>query len=93
MDLKNTQDTFQTILKIFYFFMPKKEVQPDFIELKDREKFDLTKLGKEIYDKDLRIQAKNKFIEECWNKDESEWKVFFGFDKKYFINEIRFNFT
>ena len=75
-------------IKDILLFYAKKEVQPDFIELKDREKFDLTKLGQEIKDLNLRFDEETEFIVECWDKNVNEWKVFFGFDKNYFINEL-----
>lgn len=75
-------------IKDLLSFYAQKEVKPDFIELKDRNKFDLSKLAKEIYEKDWGSKAKKKFLDENWDKDESKWRVFFGFDKKYFINEI-----
>lgn len=70
------------------FFYAQTGIQPDLIELKDRDEYDISQLAKEIYDKDMGIKAKKKFLEEKWNEDESKWKVFFGFDKKYFLNEI-----
>lgn len=72
-------------IKDLLLFYAQKEVEPDYIELKDREKFDLTKLAKEIR---KNISQKAKLLNESWKKDESKWKVFFGFDKKYFINEV-----
>lgn len=75
-------------IKDILLFYAKKEVEPDFIELKDREKFDLTKLGQEIKDLNLHFDEETEFIVECWDKNVNEWKVFFGFDKNYFINEL-----
>ena len=75
-------------IKDILLFYAKKEVKPDYIELTDREKFDLTQLGKIIVEKDFRQSEKKKFIEECWDKNENEWKVFFGFNQKYFLNEL-----
>jgi HNH endonuclease. len=69
-------------------FYAQKEIQPDFIKLEDREKFDLTNLAKEILNKDMRRKEQKEFLDENWNKNESKWKVFFGFDKKYFHNEV-----
>ena len=77
----------EDIKDILFLYAQKGEL-PDLIRLTDREKFDLTIIAKEIYDEDMGRKAKKNFLEEIWNKDESGWKVFFGFDKKYFINEI-----
>ena len=78
----------QEDIKDILLFYAQKEIQPDFIKLEDREKFDLTKLAKEILDKDMRRKEQKEFLDKNWNKNESEWKVFFGFDKKYFRNEV-----
>ena len=75
-------------IKDVLLFYAQKGVLPDFIKLKDRKKFDLTKLAKEIYDNDWGRTAKREYLDRNWNEDENKWKVFFGFDKKYFINEI-----
>ena len=75
-------------IKDILFLYAQKGEQPDLIKFTDRDKFDLTKIAKEIYDNDWGGRAKKRFLEDCWNKDENEWKVFFGFDKKYFINEV-----
>lgn len=78
----------QEDIKDILLFYAQKEIQPDFIKLEDREKFDLTKLAKEILNKDMRRKEQKGFLDENWNKNESKWKVFFGFDKKYFHNEV-----
>ena len=75
-------------IKDILFLYAQKGEQPDLIRLTDREKFDLTKIAKEIYENDMGMKAKKNFLEQSWEDDESGWKVFFGFDKKYFINEI-----
>lgn len=78
----------QEDIKDILLFYAQKEIQPDFIKLEDREKFDLTNLAKEILNKDMRRKEQKEFLDENWNKNESKWKVFFGFDKKYFHNEV-----
>lgn len=75
-------------IKDILLFYAQKGVGPDFVKLEDRENYDLTKLAEEINEKDLGERAKKKFLESKWDKEESKWKVFFGFDKKYFLNEI-----
>jgi superfamily II DNA or RNA helicase len=75
-------------IKDILLFFAQKGVEPDFIELKDREKYDLTKLAREIYDEDMGERSEKKFLDENWDEAESKWKVFFGFDKKFFLNEI-----
>lgn len=61
---------------------------PQFIEFKDREKFDITNIADEIYKKELSERAKKEYLMELWEKEQNQWKAFFGFDQKYFINEV-----
>lgn len=75
-------------LKDILLFYAQYGEKPPFIEFKDREKYDLKLLATEIYEKDFGRQAKKQFLKEKWNQNESQWKAFFGFDEKYFINEI-----
>ena len=64
------------------------EIEPKYIELKDREKYDLTKVSNEIKTKDLRYNDAEDFKNDLWESNETEWKAFFGYNKKYFLNEI-----
>ncbi|MCW5959119.1 MAG: DEAD/DEAH box helicase family protein [Pyrinomonadaceae bacterium] len=69
-------------------FYANTETVPPFIELKDREKFDLSAIAMEIAEKDFRNSEKNEYIDKKWNDGEKEWRAFFGYDKRYFLNEI-----
>lgn len=64
------------------------EIEPKYIELKDREKYDLTKVANEILDKNFGRKEEEEFKNNLWNSNEVEWKAFFGYDKRYFLNEI-----
>lgn len=64
------------------------EVEPKFIELSEREKFDPTNVANEILEKNLRRSEEEEYKMSLWNSNESEWKTFFGYDKRYFLNEI-----
>jgi ATP-dependent helicase IRC3 len=61
---------------------------PIYVELKDREKYDIDKIAKEIIEKDLGERAKTDLINETWNNNEIAWQTFFNFDKRSFIREI-----
>ena len=50
--------------------------------LEEREKFDISKIAKEIYDKDLGERAKLKYINELWEDENNFLKLFFNGDKK-----------
>lgn len=64
------------------------EAEPKYIELKDRQKYDLTKIANEILIKNLGRKDEEDFKNNLWESNEVEWKAFFGYDKKYFLNEI-----
>lgn len=64
------------------------EIEPKYIELKDRAKYDLTKVATEILDKNFGRKEEEEFKTNLWNSNEVEWKAFFGYDKRYFLNEI-----
>jgi len=64
------------------------EIEPRYIELKEREKYDLTKISSEILSKNLGRKDEEEFKNQIWESNVVEWKAFFGYDKKYFLNEI-----
>lgn len=64
------------------------DIEPKYIELKDREKYDLTKISNEILTKNFGRKDEEDFKNGIWESNIIEWKAFFGYDKKYFLNEI-----
>jgi ATP-dependent helicase IRC3 len=77
----------QDIKDILQYFA-QNEIEPKYIELKDREKYDLTKVSNEIITKNLGRKDEEDFKNQTWESNINEWKAFFGYDKKYFLNEI-----
>ena len=77
----------QDIKDILQYFA-QNEVEPKYIELKDREKYDLTKVSNEILAKNFGRKDEEDFKNNLWESNVIEWKAFFGYDKKYFLNEI-----
>ncbi len=69
-------------------FYANTETAPPFVEFKERENFNLTKIADEIKSKDFRESEKNEFIDELWKNDAHKWQAFFGYDQRYFENEI-----
>jgi ATP-dependent helicase IRC3 len=63
-------------------------IAPQFIELKDRTKYDLSIEAAQIYDGNLGRREEEEFKTNLWDSNQVEWKAFFGYDKKYFLNEI-----
>lgn len=56
--------------------------KPKFMPLEEREKFDISKIAKEIYEKDLGERAKLKYINKLWDDENNFLKLFFNGDKK-----------
>jgi superfamily II DNA or RNA helicase len=77
----------QDIKDILQFYA-QNEIDPKYVELKDRQKYDLTKVANEILEKNLGRKEEEEYKSNLWNSNEVEWKVFFGYDKRYFLNEI-----
>jgi superfamily II DNA or RNA helicase len=77
----------QDIKDILQYFA-QNEIEPRYIELKDREKYDLTKVSNEILTKNFGRKDEEDFKNNLWESNVIEWKAFFGYDKKYFLNEI-----
>jgi hypothetical protein len=64
------------------------DTKPPFVELKDREKYDVDKIAERIIKSSLSEAAKNKYIDREWSSSEIAWQTFFNFDKKRFLEEI-----
>jgi hypothetical protein len=64
------------------------EELPVFIPLSDREKYDIDKIAKEIFEKDLGQRAETEFINDIWANGEIAWQTFFNYDLRYFLREI-----
>ena len=62
--------------------------KPKFMPLEEREKFDISKIAQEIYDKDLGERAKLKYINELWDDENNFLKLFFNGDKKLLYDMI-----
>lgn len=77
----------QDIKDILQYYAIQGEI-PVFIELKDREKYDIDKIASEIIDKDLGEKSQTELINTIWDNNEIEWQTFFNFDKRGFLREI-----
>lgn len=65
-----------------------KETKPSMLKLEDRENFDVSKIAKYMWDEDMGARTQQKYIDELWTAEGSFWKLFFGSNKKYFVNAI-----
>lgn len=77
----------QDIKDLLQYYIIQGEI-PQYIELKEREKYNIDKVANEIYVKDLGSRAEKDFIDKTWAESETEWQTFFNYDKRIFINEI-----
>ena len=77
----------QDIKDILQYYSIQDEI-PVFIELKDREKYDIDKIASEIIEKDLGEKSQTELINKIWDSNELEWQTFFNFDKRGFLREI-----
>ncbi len=67
-----------------------KGLKPEFLELKDREKYDISQLAKYIWDNNLSTKAHFEYLDTLWNSENTFWRVFFGNNnKKYFLNQVQ----
>ena len=56
--------------------------KPKFMPLEEREKFDISKIAKEIYDKDFGEKAKKEYIDKLWKNENNFLKLFFNGNKR-----------
>lgn len=77
----------QDIKDILQYYTVQDEV-PSYIELKDREKYDIDKIASEIIEKDLGEKSQVELINKTWDNNEVAWQTFFNFDKRGFLREI-----
>jgi superfamily II DNA or RNA helicase len=77
----------QDIKDILQFYA-QTESEPKYIELKDRENYDIAKVAIDILSKNMGRQDEEDYKSSLWENNLVEWKAFFGCDKRYFLNEI-----
>lgn len=75
------------IKDLLHYYIVQGEL-PHYIELKDRDKFDVDKIAYDIYEKDLGERGQKDLIDSLWETNEIEWQTFFNYDKRIFITEI-----
>ncbi|SNR99309.1 DEAD/DEAH box helicase family protein [Hymenobacter mucosus] len=64
------------------------ESLPSYIELQDRAKFDVTNVANDILAGDYSRSQEEAYKSQLWDEHESQWKTFFGHDKRYFLHEV-----
>ncbi|MGH4140872.1 tetratricopeptide repeat protein [Clostridium sp.] len=64
------------------------ETKPIFLDFDDRNNFDLSETAKYIWNNDLSIKKQKEYLDLLWQDEQSFLKVFFGHNKKFFLNQI-----
>ena len=82
IDYKN--EDIKDVLKYYAL----KETKPVFLDFDDRGNFDLSETAKYIWDNDLGIRKQKEYLDSLWQDEQSFLKVFFGYNMKFFINQI-----
>lgn len=62
--------------------------KPKFMPLEEREKFDISKIAKEIYDKDFGERAKRKYINKLWENENNFLKLFFNGNERLLYDMV-----
>ncbi|HRO46292.1 DEAD/DEAH box helicase family protein [Agriterribacter sp.] len=78
----------QDLKNILQYYTIKDELPP-YVELKDREKYDIDKIAVEIREKDLGEKSQTELLNKIWEDNETAWETFFNFDKRNFLREIQ----
>jgi superfamily II DNA or RNA helicase len=65
-----------------------KGIEPTFLAFQERSQLDLTAIARHIYDHSLGGQARKEYIDSIWNEETSFWKVYFGNEKRYFMEQL-----
>ncbi len=77
----------QDIRDIIQYYAIQDEIPP-YIELNERENYNIDRIAQEIYDKDFGARAEKELIDSIWESEEIAWQTFFNFDKRHLIREI-----
>ena len=77
----------EDIKNLLQYYIVQDEV-PQYLELKDRDNYDIDRIAHEIYEKGLGGKLKTDFLTKIWKDNEIEWQTFFNFDQRVFLNEI-----
>lgn len=78
---------FQDIMDIVQYYSIQDEI-PSYIELTEREKYDIDKIALGIYNQNLGEKDKKELIDNMWLNEEFAWQTFFNYDKRHLRREI-----
>ncbi len=69
-------------------YYAQKGVAPTFLGFEEREKCDLAKEARYIYEHSLGGEAKTNHIDLLWNNENSFWQILFGHNKLFFVRQL-----
>ncbi|NJL54481.1 DEAD/DEAH box helicase family protein [bacterium] len=75
------------VLDILRFYAAHEE-PPVFLELQDREQFDIAKLAQHLYEQPFSGKEEAEYRNQAWDDPQAHWKMLFGNDKRYFIRQL-----
>jgi hypothetical protein len=70
-------------------YFGEKGTPPPYLEFKDREKYDISKIAAEILDRRLDPLAERDYLNQLWDNPTSFWQMYYGHNKKYFLHELQ----
>lgn len=69
-------------------YFGEKGAAPAYLEFKDREKYDISKVAAEILQWKLDPFAERDYINQLWVDTTTFWNVYYGNNKKYFLHDL-----
>jgi len=75
-------------IKDILLYYAQTESEPTYIGFDERAKFDIPKIAREIIKMNLKFSEVEAYKTNLWESNTVQWKAFFGYDQRYFLNEI-----
>ena len=69
-------------------YYAQKQIKPEFIPFAEKNKCDIYKVARHIYDNDLGERAKTEYINSLWSAEQSFWQVIFDYNLLYFCKQL-----
>lgn len=75
------------VLDILRFYAANEE-RPVFLELQNREQFDIAKLADHLFEQPFSGKEEAEYRNQAWDDPQAHWQMLFGNDKRYFIRQL-----
>lgn len=73
----------------FLIYFGEKGVSPPYLEFKDRDKCDISRLAAAILERRLDPLAERDYLNQLWDDPNTFWQIYYGHNKKYFLYELQ----